>query len=178
MKPKIFMLSFAIMLLCFLTTPTYAWFFTDKPKENPTEKDLVNYLVSKAAAYDDLLKFHKDAKWQLEKGHLIVISWFVKDESRVAVVCMVDNFGKGQVVRNVYKWSTKDQKDFRLDEKKLNALKKTIEKMPKENKPKTRTNLLIVSYRVGMRWNVLQYDKTNIPAEVKVILDMFAEKVE
>jgi len=167
-----------IIIFCLLATGVYAGFFTEKPKENPTEKDLVNYLVSKAVAYDDLLKFHMDAKWHLERGHFIVVSWFVKDESRVAVVCMADNFGKAQVLRNIYKWSTKNQKEFRLEESKLLALKKLIQKMPKENKPKTRTNLLAVSYRNGMKWNVLQYDKTNIPSEIKSILDLFKEKVE
>jgi hypothetical protein len=153
-------------------------FLTEKPKENPTEKDLVNYIVSKAAAYNDFLKFHNDAKWQLEQGHLCVISWFVKDESRVAIICAVTNEGKASVLRNVYKWSTKNQKDFRMDEKKFEELKENIKKMPKENIPKTRTNLLVVSYRIGLRWFVKQYDKTSIPPEVKKILDEFGEKAE
>jgi hypothetical protein len=167
-----------LLLMVLAAASLNAGFLSEKPKENPTKKDLVNYLVSKAVAYDDLLKFHKDAKWHLEKGHFLVVSWFVKDESRVAVICMLDNFGKGQVLRNVYKWSTENQKDFRLAENRINDIKKIIEKMPKESKPKTRTNLLIVSYRVGMRWNVLQFDKTAIPKEISAILDILGVKTE
>lgn len=142
-----------------------------------TEERFIDYLNSRLQAYEDLVDYHRNAKWHMENEHILVITWFDGGDLRVAKICEVNARGKVFSVRNVYNWADQDKKYSTLPESRVNEIKAITGKLIETKEFVSREKQLIISFRKGVTWYIFTYDVNKIPDGIKKLFEILGMNI-
>jgi hypothetical protein len=134
-----------------------------------------------SAALDQVAQSHREAATDRE-GLLLLSTWFLDGDPRVAMMCRVRTDGHVSTFRYLFDYSEGTgaiQKSQAVDlvPDQFAALRETIRSLPEAQSPPLE-NLVVISFPRGERWLTRTYDRTNLPPLVTQVFTTTGAPIE
>lgn len=122
------------------------------------------------AALDRVIVTHQEAGTDPKEARLLLTTWFLNGDPRVAQFCSVFPDGRRVTYQYVMDVASNAVQKVQLPPQTLRVLADAIAQLPPSAEPRPPlANLLIVSFRQGDAWETRLYDRTNRPPSVSTI---------
>lgn len=112
---------------------------------------------------------HLNYAWHRENKTLVDISRFDREDAKIDYHKWIGEQGKEHDFRLVHDWAVQAGHNSQLDKEQQSFILEAIKDMPPSNAPASVSNLMIVTYRSGMRYVTRIYDTTKLPVLVSKI---------